>query len=503
MTAPLVVVGDALLDVDLDGASIRDCPDAPGAPVVDVGPGAEHVRPGGAALAALLAARCLAGTRPVVLLTALAADDAAHRIVALLEGQVGLHRIPLDGSTPVKTRVLDGGRPVTRIDTGDGHAASGGLDPATASLVASAGALLVADYGRGVAAHPGVRQLLAARAHGVPLVWDPHPRGAAPLPDADLVVPNAAEAAGFAGPGRIGCPARRLRERWRARAVAITRGADGALLATGRATPTRVPVPAAARPVAGRSVDTCGAGDVFAAAAAAALSGGAPVVDAVAAAVTAASRFVGAGGAAALGTAIAAAGPRPADLAALPGPAAPDPEPSAAAPRCVPAVPDLPCAADGFALADRVRSAGGRVVATGGCFDLLHPGHLAVLHAARARGDILVVCLNGDESVARLKGPGRPCLSAADRAAVLSALACVDAVVVFDEDDPSTVLDRLRPDLWVKGGDHDPGRIPEARVVRAHGGTVETVPRVGEHSTTRLAAVAAGTRSRTRTRRTA
>src|SRR5205823_584650 len=103
---------------------------------------------------------------------------------------------------------------------------------------------------------------------------------------------------------------------------------------------------------------------------------------------------------------------------------------------------------------ERTRRQGGTVVATGGCFDLLHAGHIAVLQAARSLGDCLVVCLNSDESVRRLKGDGRPLVPQDDRAAVLRALGCVDAVAVFDEDTPEAVLRRLRPDVWAKGGDH-------------------------------------------------
>nr|WP_222131983.1 PfkB family carbohydrate kinase [Pseudonocardia sp. C8] len=508
----MVVVGDSLLDVDLAGRSDRDCPDAPGAPVVDVA--ASRARPGGAALAAVQAARLAPDGCPVVLLTALGDDAAAERLRGLLGDRVTVHALPLAGATPVKTRVLDRGRPVARLDTGDGRATADG--PA-AEVLTAARAVLVADYGRGVAALPGVRELLAGRPAGVPLVWDPHPRGSAPVAGTDLVTPNASEArrgAGGAGPVRA---ARRLRRRWDAGAVAVTRGRDGAVLAAGGARRVRrIPVPGAARPARGGRADSCGAGDVFSAAAAASLAGGATAAAAVAAAVEAASRFVAAGGAGGDDVTVGAgrdgvtvgAGRDGVTLGAgtdrVPAGAGGDGL-TAGAGGCGGAVADggavpagdsgaLPDAApagpDGFALAERVRRAGGRVAATGGCFDLLHPGHVRVLQAARARGDALVVCLNSDDSVARLKGPGRPYATAADRAAVLLALSCVDAVVTFDGPDPSAVLDRLRPDVWVKGGDHDPDRMPETRVVRAHGGTVETVPRVGGHSTSRLAAAA-------------
>jgi D-beta-D-heptose 7-phosphate kinase / D-beta-D-heptose 1-phosphate adenosyltransferase len=133
-----------------------------------------------------------------------------------------------------------------------------------------------------------------------------------------------------------------------------------------------------------------------------------------------------------------------------------------------------------------VRARGGTVVATGGCFDLLHPGHVHTLQAARALGDCLVVCLNSDASVARLKGPGRPVVGEADRAAVLAALGCVDAVAVFDQDTPVELLRRLRPDVWVKGGDYAATELPEAKVLASWGGRAVILPFVEGRSTTRL-----------------
>jgi rfaE bifunctional protein nucleotidyltransferase chain/domain len=141
---------------------------------------------------------------------------------------------------------------------------------------------------------------------------------------------------------------------------------------------------------------------------------------------------------------------------------------------------------DAFAMVERVRRAGGRVVATGGCFDLLHRGHVTLLTQARALGDALVVCLNSDDSVRRAKGDGRPLVTQEDRARVLSALECVDGVVVFDEATPTELLARLRPDVWVKGSDYSHQEMPEAEVVRRAGGRIVLLPVVDGYSTTRL-----------------
>ena len=126
----------------------------------------------------------------------------------------------------------------------------------------------------------------------------------------------------------------------------------------------------------------------------------------------------------------------------------------------------------------------GRVVFTNGVFDLLHPGHVDVLVAARRTGDALVVGLNADDSVRRLKGPTRPVRTEAERAYVLAALAAVDAVVLFDQDTPLELIRLLQPDVLVKGGDYTEATIVGAPDVRARGGDVVVVPLTPGHSTT-------------------
>ena len=162
-------------------------------------------------------------------------------------------------------------------------------------------------------------------------------------------------------------------------------------------------------------------------------------------------------------------------------PAAPRPSASAGPPRAAGAVRET-----AEQLVARVRAAGGTVVATGGCFDLLHAGHVAVLSQARALGDCLVVLLNSDDSVRRLKGESRPLQTQADRATVLSALEHVDAVVVFDEDTPVAALEQLRPDVWAKGGDYALADLPEAPVLARWGGQAVVLPYLTGKSTTSL-----------------
>lgn len=123
---------------------------------------------------------------------------------------------------------------------------------------------------------------------------------------------------------------------------------------------------------------------------------------------------------------------------------------------------------------------------TNGVFDLLHPGHVDVLVGARARGEALVVGLNSDASVRRIKGPDRPVRSESERAYVLASLAAVDAVVVFDEDTPISLIMRLRPDVLVKGGDYTPETMVGAREVAGWGGEVAVIPLTPGQSTTRI-----------------
>lgn len=144
----------------------------------------------------------------------------------------------------------------------------------------------------------------------------------------------------------------------------------------------------------------------------------------------------------------------------------------------------------------RRQASGERGVFTNGCFDLLHLGHVRYLQDARALGDFLVLGLNGDESVATLKGPGRPLVPEAERAEILAALTCVDYVTIFPEKTANATVELLRPAIYVKGGDYagaragepDLTRLPEASSVLAYGGTVRLIPYLPGHSTTELIA---------------
>ncbi|MBV9450990.1 MAG: bifunctional heptose 7-phosphate kinase/heptose 1-phosphate adenyltransferase, partial [Streptosporangiaceae bacterium] len=405
----------------------------------------------------------------VVLIAPIGSDPASASLLAALPDSVSVIRLPLSGPLQEKTRIRSSGQTLVRVDRPAGvpepvtraGGAAGAAGAAAVDAIGSAGAVLVSDYGHGTAADPVLRDAL--RSTRAPLVWDPHPRGAEPVPGTIVATPNSAEAAAWAGVsgGRGGgagagavldatAAADRLLDAWPVPAVAVTLGARGALLARSGQAPLAIPA------LAVRTSDPCGAGDRFAVATAAGLRDGATVPEAVTEAVAAASSFLASGGVAGLedGGAAALEDDPPADAVAA------------------------------------VRASGGVLVAAGGCFDVLHAGHVAMLRAARSLGDCLVVCMNSDASVRRLKGPGRPFNTQADRVAVLTALDCVDQVMVFDESTPERLLAGLRPAIWVKGGDYDGRDVPEAAVLRRCGGRLVTVPYLAGRSTTRIATAA-------------
>ena len=470
----ITVVGDVLLDVDINGAATRLSPDAP-VPVVDVAD--VRRRAGGAGLVATVLAQ---DGHDVALVTAVSDDDGASHIRRALAGVSVLAGVPL-APTPTKTRVRIGTHPMVRFDEGCAPAPVPSSTKEMLSAIATAEAIVVADYGRGITANTDIRAALSEAAHRVPVVWDPHPAGAEPVEGVAVVTPNLAEAlasakAGGLEPSRTGAEeaGRYLLEKWGSAAVLVTRGEDGALLMSADDAAQGIPAPKT------NVSDPCGAGDRLAGSLAVHLGLGLDLTHAATRAVEDASAFLAAGGAAALAAVTEAPEARP----------APDASPVVEL-KGLELVDAGDLHPDGIQLAHAVRTKGGTVVATGGCFDLLHAGHARTLAAARSMGDCLIVCLNSDESVRRLKGAHRPIVSVEDRAELLLALECVDAVVIFGEDTPEACLTRIQPDIWVKGGDYTPEELPEARLVAGWGGRCVTVPFHPARSTSGLAAALA------------
>ncbi|WP_433336532.1 PfkB family carbohydrate kinase [Spirillospora sp. CA-294931] len=464
-TAPLVVLGDTLLDVDIAGSFGRPSPHAP-VPVVEHP--AEHSRPGGAGLAALLAA---AGGGDVVLVTALADDEPGRRLRAMLEAHLRVVAFPLRGETPCKLRIGAEGQILARLNVGEGLAGQGPVPREVVDAITGAGAILVSDQGRGVTRHSAVRDLLGQVPIEVPIVWDPDPDGETPVPGTRLLTPNEDELAALAEEGaepgepRLAAAGRRGRQLAReleVGGVVVTLGESGALLCREWGTPLLSPAAPASAPL-----DSCGAGDSFAAGVLHVLAEGGYLVDAVNQGVRQAADFVGAGAA-------------PAVAARLTG-AAPSHEPDPAL--------------DAWDAVERTRRSRGTVVAVGGLFDLLHAGHVNLLHEARRLGDCLVVCVDSDASVRRRLGPHGRVAPAADRVRVLRALHDVDAALVIDEDHPEPVLRRLRPDVWVKGEEYAAVPPPEAETVHSYGGEVVRLPFLEERTTAPLPSIPKGTAS--------
>jgi rfaE bifunctional protein nucleotidyltransferase chain/domain/rfaE bifunctional protein kinase chain/domain len=454
--ARLTIVGDVLLDRDLVGSVDRLAPEAP-VPVLSSF--RANQRPGGAGLCSMLA---VADDFEVTLVTALG-DDAEAGVLRQTFAEAGVRVVDLgtSGGTPVKTRVRTPQHLLVMLDEAEAPQSVGPLRADGRDALLTAEAIVVADYGRGVADSSDVRKAIGAVIGKVPVVWDPHPSGSPPVRGVDVVTPNSRETAQFvpevAGRGLAGDldRARRLLTMWDVGHVVVTRDREGAIILDDPyGAPFVVPPPYEA------NGDSCGAGDRLSVTLAALLAAGATPSDAVPQAVRAATAFVASGGR-------------------------------------VESAPPEAAAGDAFTIAAETERRGGVVVATGGCFDLLHRGHIATLKAARALGDCLIVCLNGDASVGRIKGDGRPLVSAEDRAEILAGLAYVDAVVVFDEDTPSELLERLRPHVWVKGGDYTVDDISERDVVEAGGGHVVVVPYVAGRSTTSLIELAARRQAQT------
>jgi rfaE bifunctional protein nucleotidyltransferase chain/domain/rfaE bifunctional protein kinase chain/domain len=485
----VLVVGDAILDTWLSGVAQRVSREAP-VPVVDVT--ARRRLPGGAANTAANLAALGAATR----LVGVVGDDAEG---AELRRELDRCRVDtaelLVGSgwaTVTKQRVCSGDTVLARWDRrgpgrmSDRDAAS--LAAAVERALPAADAVLVCDYGAGGVPDQVVELLRRCRDRIGLLVVDAHrPLRWAPARP-DVVTPNAAEAAGVLEQPLpadrvaflVGERAR-LVERCAAASVVVTLDRDGAVL---------VPADPA---VDVRHVSTvpapesraCGAGDVFAATLTAALACrvelGAALRLAQAAAETAIASATEEAGTARADTArgdtarrdTARIGTVRVDAAALVARLAPRRPAPLSASELVDAVAEH-------------RAEGRRIVFTNGCFDVLHRGHVAYLEQARQLGDVLVVALNSDASVARLKGPDRPVNPAADRASVLSALRCVDHVVVFEEDTPIRLLELVRPEVYAKGGDYTPQMLPETPVVRRLGGEVRVLDYLSDHSTTAI-----------------
>lgn len=457
--AQVLVVGDIMLDRYWHGAALRISPEAP-VPVVRVD-GSDD-RPGGAAnvalnIAALGSGATLAGLTGI--------DEAAQALAARLKaaGVEYLFHEVADRPTITKLRVISRHQQLMRMDFEQTFAASDAalLAQRARQLLEPMGALILSDYAKGALADPQAL-ITAARELRIPVLVDPKGNDFQRYRGASLLTPNLHEFEVVVGvcatEAELVERGQALMARLELDALLITRGEQGMTL-------LRPGHPALHLPALAREVfDVTGAGDTVIAVLAAAVAAGEPLPQAVALANLAAGLVVGK-----LGTATVSAPELRRAIQASQGSGR-----GAMSGEQLKAV-----------VAD-ARAQGERIVFTNGCFDIIHAGHVGYLEQARQLGDRLIVAINDDASVTRLKGPGRPINPVDRRMAVLAGLEAVDWVVSFDSDTPEQLLRELQPDVLVKGGDYRKDQVVGWEIVEGYGGEVKVLSFFDDCSTTAI-----------------
>jgi D-beta-D-heptose 7-phosphate kinase/D-beta-D-heptose 1-phosphate adenosyltransferase len=463
--ARVACVGDVMVDRYVYGEVSRISPEAP---VPVLAKRSEQVMLGGAGNVA----RNVAALGGRALLAGVVGDDAAgYEALRLVAGEPGVDSRLVSRRqcpTTVKTRFVAGAQQLMRLDSEDAACLDQKAESQLIGAVEDAGhevsAILLSDYAKG-AVTPAVidAALSAAKAAGAPLIVDPKGRSFAKYGQADILKPNAGELAGVTGmPVRsdeeIEAALKAALDSCDAKAIVVTRAARGiSLMRRGedvrhfRSQPREV-------------FDVSGAGDTALAALGLALATGAPAEEAIAFALLASGVAV-----TKVGTAVVT--PEELVEAELVEHTAPAHAKIAAGER----VDDVVA---------RWRAKGLRVGFTNGCFDVLHRGHVAYLAQARAWCDRLVVGLNTDASVRALKGEGRPVNDLEARAVVLAGLSSVDLVVPFETPTPLPLIERVRPDVLVKGSDYTVDKVVGADLVQSYGGEVRLADFVDGWSTT-------------------
>jgi D-beta-D-heptose 7-phosphate kinase/D-beta-D-heptose 1-phosphate adenosyltransferase len=465
----VAVVGDAMLDAYIFGRTGRLSPEAP-VPVVAVE--REERWPGGAANVA----KGLVTLGAKVRLCAVVGDDESGRVLMDEAGalSIDVRGVVCDRSRPttLKRRVLAQRQQLIRLDRESTSPLGASIERRVISKVRAAvrwaDAVVISDYNKGVLTRAVCRTVFS-EAGKRPVIVDPKAVGWERYRGATVFKPNRRDAARVLGrdltdeaSARAGT--REVLRRFRAAHVLLTRGEKGMLLASRRGRTQRTPL---ALPALWRQVyDVTGAGDTVGATVALALAAGADIGHAVWLANVAAGVKVGKLGAAAVA---------PQEILDILGHGALDCERKVMTRR------------QAAAFAERLRRQGRKVVFTNGCFDILHYGHVSYLERSRRLGDALIVGLNSDASVQRLKGAGRPVQNEHDRAHILAAQTCVDVVTVFDEDTPRELIRAIRPDVLCKGADYKRKRdVVGWELVERRGGRVVLVELAPGRSTSSL-----------------
>ena len=462
----ILVVGDLMLDKYIWGKTRRISPEAP-VQVVEVE--RDELRLGGAGnvLNNLLALGCRVAVGSVV-----GSDEDGRKLIALLH-QAGVETDGVQQSvgrvTSRKSRVLASHQQMLRIDREStaeisAEEQAGLLDFVRAQLDEVA-AVVLSDYLKGVLAPELLRQMIdLCRENGVPVVVDPKGADFSRYRGATLLTPNRREAEVATGieisdETSLCVAGTKLLQEQQLDALLLTRSEEGMSLFA--ADGSIIHLPTEAREV----FDVSGAGDTVVAVVGACLAAGFALGDAARVANLAAGLVV-----AKLGTSTVSA----LEIS------------SEAARRNRQQEGKIHSRADLTSLLEIQRARGKKIVFTNGCFDLLHAGHVKYLQQARNLGDLLVLGLNSDSSIRRLKGEKRPLLDETERAQILAALDCIDFLTIFEEDTPLELLQVVRPDILVKGGDYAPDEVVGRELVESYGGRIELIRFVDGKSTSNI-----------------
>ncbi|GBQ32651.1 ADP-heptose synthase [Gluconacetobacter sacchari DSM 12717] len=461
----VAVLGDLLLDCYISGSVGRISPEAP----VPVLLSAQHTAvPGGAANVAMNAATLGCAVELIGLVGCDAPADTL-KTALLHDGTIDLAGVVADAAwvTITKTRVVSGRQQIVRIDEERiapvSRETRARLIDAACRAITRADVLICSDYAKGLLSDDVLEAVIGyARQRNVPVIVDPKRRDFAAYRGASLVTPNRGEIALATGltlgsDAEIERAARIVSDQFGGD-VLVTRSEEGMTLVRrdGRVTH--------AHARKSEVYDVSGAGDTVVATIASVLSAGQDLETAIVIATSAAAIAVSK-----LGTATVTRH-----------------ELSAALRAEMKEDGTLVPLEQACALVEGWRQHGARIVLTNGCFDLIHPGHIALIRGAARHGDKLVVALNSDASVRRLKGPSRPLQDELARATVMGALRDVDLVVIFDEDTPLETIQALRPDIIVKGSDYQEHEVVGRDVVTSYGGSVVLVDLIEGRSTSSI-----------------
>jgi len=474
----ILVVGDVMLDRYLWGDVKRISPEAP-VPVVRVRQQSEVPGGAGNVAANLAGLEC-----PVSILGVCGNDEAGIRLrkIFLEKGIEPLLQESISRPTITKTRVMARGQQLLRLDEEEPRILSPELEEKIIARferkAPACDVVVLSDYGKGLFQTPDLcrRFIRFCRTRGIPVLVDPKSADWARYQGATCVTPNTEElelvtgSTADASEPELHQSASAIRRQYGLEWLLVTRGSRGMILCGND--PSPLMIPARAREV----FDVSGAGDTVIATLAAGLALGLSFARAAQLSNLAAGIVVGKLGTQPITRSELSVAIELNDMQ-----------------RQSTGASKIAVLESARILVKSWQSSGQKVVFTNGCYDLLHLGHIHLLHQSRDLGDRLIVGLNTDASVRRLKGNTRPILAERDRASIISALGCVDLVVLFDEDTPLELIQAIKPDILVKGEDYRLDQVVGREAVESHGGRVCLVPLLQGYSTTQIAEKIAST----------